>query len=94
MHYAHALSIAHAQTGSAREHLPRYQNTTSPDKLECVRARRFFDIAGICHISVRASRWFHTETKKPKMNPHVIPLPLSLSPVRPLLWLSPLGIAE
>lgn len=38
-----------------------------------------FDIAGICHISVRASRWFHIETKKPKMNPHVIPLSLSLS---------------
>ena len=70
-------------------HLPRYQNTISPDKLECVRACWFFDIAGICHISVRASRWFRIKTKKPKMNPHVILLSLSLSLCLSLSVLSP-----
>lgn len=43
-----------------------------------------FDVAGTCHISVRASRWLRVETKKLKTNLHVI-LSLSL-PVRPLLW--------
>lgn len=93
MHYAHTLSTTRVQTGSTHERpspptLPKHYLTWQITMCESLPV---FDIAGICHISVRASRWFHVETKKPKMNPHVILPSLSLSV---LSRLSPLGIVE
>lgn len=65
-------------------HLPRYQNSISPDKLECATA--------CCFLTLQVSVTFLSELhvsltsrqRKPQMNPHVIlprapSLPPSLS---------------
>lgn len=54
-------SITRAQAAStSAPHLPRYQNTSSPDKLERVRARCF--LTSQVSVTFLSSCWFFTET--------------------------------
>lgn len=76
------------RTHGRAAHLPRHQNTSSPDKLERARALCCFGIAVLCHISVRAARAFTPTQRKLKrtlmssFSPSFSPS-FSLSPVVP-----------
>ena len=75
-----ALHIHHVHRQEAHTsapHLPRYQNTSSPDKLECARTRCF--LTSQESVTILASCGFFMETKYPEMNPHGVSLSLSLS---------------
>lgn len=75
-HATHPSVVHRQEAHKSAPHLPRYQNTSSPDKLECVRARSF--LTSQVSVTFLSSCWFFMETKKPKMNPRVISLFLSL----------------
>lgn len=93
--HVHFQSHVHRHDAHASApHLPRYQNTISPDKLECVRACRFLTL----QVSVTFLSELHVGFASRQRNPkwtHMSSPSLFLSlPVCPLLFLSPLGIVE
>lgn len=81
-------SVVHRQEArTSAPHLPRYQNTSSPDKLECVRARSF--LTSQVSVTFLSSCWFFHGDKETQNEPSCrLSFSLSSCPF------SPLGIVE
>lgn len=89
--HIHFQSYVHRQEAhTSAPHLPRYQNTISPDKLECERACRFLTL----QVSVTFLSELHVVSHRDKETQNEPTCHPSLSLSIPLLCLSPLGFVE